>query len=212
MNSVKAFARFLSSAPDMLRKVRRWTHYPSLPEAERETVETHSLVSVWLAGAMLAIERKSGRHQLNDARILLAASVHDLGEGHMGDVAYAVKNHPLVREGLRKLEYEIVFDLLKVLPDTIKDVFLDAYAVEGERESLDGRFFNVIERIGYVYYAYSQVKLGRMEFLDVLERHHDPLLALSTEFESVRVLYEPFQKFVAEKIADRSRRRSLDDE
>lgn len=70
----------------------------------------------------------------------------------------------------------------------------------------------VIERIGYVYYAYPQVKLGRMEFLDVLERHHEPLLALSNEFESVRVLYEPFQKFVAEKIAERSSRRSLDDE
>lgn len=207
MNPIKSFARFLIQITDMLRKVHRWTHYSELPAAERETVETHSLQTVWLAAAMLAIERKSGRHPLNEARILLAASIHDLGEGRMGDIGYEIKNDKRVKSALQSIEHEFVYELLKSFPDEIRCVFMNAYAVEGETEqTADGEFFNAVERIGYILFAVPQIKNGRTQFVAVFERQHEALVAYTQEYESVRVFYEPYREYVEAKLAEHRQR------
>lgn len=211
-SSAKAFSRFLPDIAAMLRKVRRWTNYDEIPENERETVETHSLETVWLAAAMLAIERETGIHQLNEYRIMLAAATHDLGEGRMGDIAYIVKNDPRIRGTLRNMEQEFVGQIYAEFPPIVRTAFLDAYHVEDERDkTIDGTFFNAIERMGYVYFAISQVKKGRMTFIHVLERHHAALLAYSQTFESVRALYEPHRRFIEDELLKHCQRQITED-
>lgn len=187
----------------MARRVHRWTHYPELPEAERETVETHELATVWLGAAMLAIEREAGTHKLNESRILLACSIHDTGEGKMGDIGFSIKNDPRVRTLLQTIEREYVEEQFHGFPDIVRSMFLDAYAVESERGStLEGDFFEAIERVGYMTFAVPQVKKGRLSFLVVFENQHEAILRLSGEFESVRRLYEPYREYVAGKLQE----------
>jgi len=206
----KTFARFLTETADSLRNIHRWTHYRQIPEHERESVETHSLTTVWLAGAMLAIERKLGAHALNDARILLAAALHDVGEGVIGDVRYALKIDPRLKDHIQAIESEHVGKMFQGFPQVVRDAFAAAYAVESEK-SLDGRFFKGIERIGYILYAVPQVKIGRTEFIQVFGHQHQSLLDMSKEFESVRLFYEPYREYVEEKLADYETRRHCDD-
>ncbi|MBU1348671.1 HD domain-containing protein [Patescibacteria group bacterium] len=208
---IKAFARFLSQTTDLLRRVHRWSHYDQIPENERETVETHSLISVWLASAMLAIERHEKTHKLNEARILLAAALHDVGEGRMGDIGYAIKNDPRIKELLEAIEREYVADFFNGFPPIIRFAFIDAYAVENE-SSLDGKFFKAVERVGYILYAVPQVKRGRDQFLQVFVRQHEALVDLSEQFESVRRFYAPYRDYVAEKLADLAARNEDDDD
>jgi 5'-deoxynucleotidase YfbR-like HD superfamily hydrolase len=194
---------FCRQTPDTLRRVFRWTHYPDLPLHERETVETHELSTVWLGGAMLAVEEAVGTHTLNGRRILLACSIHDTGEGKMGDIGFDVKNDPRVRALLRIIEREYVEKQFEHFPPDVKAAFLDAYTVEDEAgKTIDGDFFNAIERIGYMMFAVPQVRKGRMNFRKVFKNQHEPLLKLSAQFESVRRFYEPYREYVAGMLTD----------
>lgn len=191
----------LAQLPEMLSRVHRWTHFSSLPRGERETVLEHSYVSVLLASAMLALEDAHGAHggALNHAKILLAAALHDVGEGRIGDVRYAVKQDPRVRDHLAQIEREQVSHMLRDLPDAVRDRFQEAYGmIDGD--SLDGRFFKAVERVGYVHFAVPQVQRGRMEFMEVFRMQHERILALEEEFVSVKMSYDPYRAYVEEQL------------
>lgn len=194
-------AQLLTQLPDMLSRVHRWTHFSSLPRVERETVLEHSYASVLLVGAMLALEEAQGmyRGQWDHGRLLLAAALHDAGEGRIGDVSYSVKQDPRVREPLEQIEREQVERMLRDVPDAVREQFLSAYRLV-DTDTLEGRFFKAVERMGYIQYAVRQVRQGRMEFLEVFRIHHEQLLKLETEFVSVNVLYAPYRGYVEEEL------------
>lgn len=191
----------LGQLPEILSRVHRWTHFPSLPAEERESVLEHSYVSVLLAGAMLAIEEAHGSsaHGIDRPRVLLAAALHDVGEGRIGDIRYAVKQDPRVRDHLDTIEREQVASMLRDLPEDVRRTFWDAYRVVGS-DTIEGRFFQAVERIGYMQFAVPQVQRGRTEFLEVFRMQHDRILALASEFVSVRTLYEPYRAYVEEQL------------
>lgn len=191
----------LAQLPEMLSRVHRWTHFASLPAGERETVLEHSYVSVLLTSAMLAIEEASGSHtgELNHGRLLLAAALHDVGEGRIGDVRYAVKQDPRVREHIAAIEREQVEHMLRDLPEPVRVSFRSAYELV-DSDTREGRFFKAVERVGYMQYAVPQVQRGRMEFLEVFRMQHEKLVALEEEFVSVKTLYAPYRDYVADQL------------
>jgi 5'-deoxynucleotidase YfbR-like HD superfamily hydrolase len=156
---------------------------------------------------MLAIELNHGRYTFDVPRVfrlMLAFPTHDMGEGKSGDVTYDVKNDDRVKGPLKEIEDEFVDGMYSKFPDVIRDAFRDAYAVEDEGKNgttLEGRFFNAVERIGYMVFAVPQVrKHKRMSFVRVFRNHHAKLLELSQEFESVRIMYEPYIEFVEDTL------------
>ncbi|MBU0540637.1 HD domain-containing protein [Patescibacteria group bacterium] len=198
-----ALFEFLRDAPQRLRRVQRWRHYRNLPEKAYETVEQHSLVSVWLMGAMLALEKAEGTHALNEARLLLAASLHDVGEGEIGiDLPYAMKRDSLLKAPLAEYEHRHVLQLLDAFPKIVGEEFKRAYALESEAgQTLDGDFFNAVERVGYMLFAVEYVERGCEDLIVVFERQHAALVAYSERFSSVRQLYAPYRSYVEQRLA-----------
>jgi len=171
-----------------LARVTRWAHFPQ-PEDRRENTLTHSLDSVILAAVMLKIEDEQGIGlQLDHAKILLAAAIHDFGEGTIGDVTYRFKNDPRVHDAIETIEKEEVEKIFTNLSSSIREIFLQAYGVVDEK-SLEGEFFNAIERIGYIFYAITQLEAGDQNFLEVFHRQNPKLVELGKRFVSVRILY-----------------------
>lgn len=206
LQSAKDFLDFCRTAPDALRGVHRWRHFRSIPEHERETVETHSLQTALLGMGMLAIEMQEcvpqGRTDLHPFRVLCACMIHDFGEPGSGDIRYSVKNDPRVKGILETIEHEYVERELSVFPESIREAFSDAYAVEQEAgKTTDGEFFRAIELVGYMLIAVPHVKKGRTEFIEVFRNHHHSLLCFSKRFKSVKELYEPYREFVEETLA-----------
>lgn len=216
---IKALMRFIRLMPEELRGIRRWTHYVELPLEERETVETHELSTTWLGFAMLSLERTFGKYQLNEMRILGACALHDTGEGQVGDIRYNVKIDPRVRDHLRAIEDEYVGMQFQGFPNVIREAFLDAYAVEDEggktgeeNITIDGEFFEAIERIGYIIFAVYQVKTKkRLSFRKVFRNQHEHLLRLGEKFESARICYEPYRQYVADELEALRRFEAADD-
>ena len=198
MNSSESLRKILSETPDMLSQVHRWSHYSSVPRGDRENVLEHTFRAVMLTAAMLAIEEEQGNllRKLDGERLLLTALIHDIGEGSIGDVLFAVRQDSRIKDALNEIENEKVNELIKSLPLPVRDRFLNAYQVLGE-DSTEGRFFNAVERIGYAYYAIEQYRdHGRKDFIQVLQRQHPMILDLEQEFVSLKVLYDEYREYV----------------
>lgn len=199
------FTVFVNAAR-RLRRNFRWMHferYATLPDSIRETTLEHCVHTFVLALYMLELEEKYGRfkNQLNHKRVLIAALIHDIGEGTCGDVAFKVKNDQRVHDLLLQIEREEVAAIFERIPEDVRPVFADAYAVVDAKDTLDGRFFNAVERIGYILDAYAQIEDGDDTFVGVYERQHPAILELEKEFESVRILYNEYRTEIQRRIA-----------
>lgn len=201
MGIIPALAKFLHFAARSTRDVRRFSHYKEIPEAELSTTETHMLQTAWLAYAMLAIERARGGPQLDAMLVLGAAILHDVGEGAIGDARYTLKGDPRVRTALREIEREHAERMFSSQQEDAAAAFRAAFAVE-DGTGAESRFFNAVERMGYVYDVFPHVARGRRALRAVLARHHEPLLAYATQFRSVETLYSPIAGYIAEQIAE----------
>jgi 5'-deoxynucleotidase YfbR-like HD superfamily hydrolase len=193
-----AIEDLLFQQSELLRRVHRWAHFRSIPRAELETVETHLLNHVWLAAIMLALEQAAGRNKIDGMTVLTALSVHDIGEGAIGDVRFAVKQDPRVRAPLKEMERDAAADLFRNLPPPAREFLSRAFQVEGQEETIEGRFFDAVERIGYMLYAVMQVRLDRMELVEVFHLQHRALFERGIEFPSCAALYAPYRAMAVE--------------
>lgn len=202
MKPIESLGHFLTQTPEMLSGVHRWSHFPSLPRNERESVLEHTFRAVTLTSAMLAIEEEQGNllQKLDSERLLLAALLHDVGEGRIGDVRYAVKIDRRVKTALDEIEHEQAMGLMKGLPLPVRDKFIHAYNLVGEN-SIEGRFFDAVERMGYIYYSIEQYRdRGRKDFIETFQMQHKKILEREVEFVSLQVLYDEYREYIVKEL------------
>lgn len=193
------FQAYLDTMTEGLRGVHRWAHYQN--EHPENGLE-HAFKGTVLAMTMLALERIHGNAEgLDGERILAAATTHDIGEWLLGDVRYQVKADPRVAEPLRAIERELFErEILKPLPPPIREALVHAADLQDDHTSRSGRFFNAVERVGYIIFALREYRRGHGHFVDVFARQHGPLLRLEQEFASVRMMYDHFRAEVEEAL------------
>jgi 5'-deoxynucleotidase YfbR-like HD superfamily hydrolase len=149
-----------------------------------------------LTQIVIALQIQRGNLKLDAYRLLASAVNHDLGEGITGDVAYDVKNDPRVKDQLEAIEREKfrkLFDQLSLGQDvvTVAQSFDYSFTLQDERNTIEGRLFNAIEKLGYVIFALRELEYSnREDFVDPLNRSHEGLLEYSKEFISIRILYD----------------------
>jgi len=117
----------------------------------------------------------------------------------IGDVAFAVKQDQRVKEGLQAIEQEMVSEMFTSIPEFIHGSFRDAYAIV-DSEGIQGKFFNAVERLGYILYARDRIEQGDDSFVQVYLRQHTKLLELEQLFVSVRMVYDEHRDHIAQKI------------
>lgn len=192
--------QFLDEMAAGLLNVERWTHYPE--RGHRDNGLQHAFQTAFLAKVMLELERAHGdAKDLDGERIVSAGFLHDIGEWLLGDVRYEVKQDARVRDALRQIELELFErEILKPLPEPVRQALAYASGLQDDRGSRSGRFFNAVERVGYIIFALREYRRGHGHFVDVFARQHGPLLRLEQEFASVRMIYDHFRAEVEEAL------------
>ncbi|MBI4433218.1 hypothetical protein HY632_00440 [Candidatus Uhrbacteria bacterium] len=184
---------YLDGVTNRLRKVVRWRHYGDR-RVQDEDVCTHENQALHLAMALYDLELAHGdATDLDEARLYRCAGTHDDGEGIGGDVRWDIKNHPVIGPLLEAAEREhFVREVIAPLPEAVRQRFLDSYALQDDRTSRTGRFFNAIEVVGYIIRAYDEWMSGGSKALalDVFTNSWDTLERYRVEFVSVRILVE----------------------
>lgn len=193
---------FLDEMADGLKSVERWAHYPE--RKHRDNGLQHAFQTALLAKIMLALEREAGSAEdLDGERIVSAGFLHDVGEWLLGDVRYQVKNDSRVKEALRAIETELYEqEILAPLPTSVREALAHASSIQDDRQSRSGRFFNAVERIGYVLYAIREYRAGNHRIgLAVFTRQHDMLVRYMEEFASVRTIYGKYRAEIEAALA-----------
>lgn len=200
MQSVAGLEAAIHGMASEIEEVRRWGHYRRL--AERETVLQHAVKGAVLAQVMIAIERARGKADFDAYRILAAAIVHDFGEGAAGDIRYEVKLDPRIRAVIEEHERNAFAKFGAQLPSEAHKPLEEAYSPQDDRATFEGRFFNALERLGYMLWAVREYLSGKQIYREVFQNQHRHLLAYMEEFAAVRILYGPIAPAIAEILAD----------
>lgn len=204
MNMLENPQQYLDATTNRLRRVTRWGHYGDR-RVQDEDVCTHENQALHLMMVLCDLERLHGAMEgLDEVALYRCAGTHDDGEGIGGDVRWDIKNHPLVGPLLEAAEREhFTREVIEPLPAEIRPYFLASYAVQDDRTSRTGRFFNAMEVVGYVIRAYDEWVSGgsRSLAIDVFTNSWDALHRYREEFASVRVLTEPMYSEIQRALA-----------
>jgi 5'-deoxynucleotidase YfbR-like HD superfamily hydrolase len=197
VRAFRTFQTFLDDMANGLAGVERWKHFPERKHQDHGL--QHAFQTALLAITMLALEREHGAWSseegddayLDGERIVAGAVTHDIGEWLLGDVRYSVKQDERVAVPLREIELELYRDeILGNLPESVAGALDHASAIQDDSESRSGRFFNAVERVGYVLFAIREYREGNHKLgMKTFQHQHELLLVHAKEFASVRIIY-----------------------
>ena len=131
--------------------------------------------------------------RLNLGLLCAMALVHDMGEIFEGDTFGPIKGDA---EPMR--EMDSFRNIIDPLPRSAKNYFFHAFrqALRGTVASLDSkesRFFNAIEKIGFVKRSLYECRIGNLHFAPkCLETEIPALQRYEIEFPSLRYLVNPY--------------------
>lgn len=129
------------------------------------------------------IEEAAGK-KIRPFVVTVHAIVHDFCEALLGDIAFPVKKHPLLKLIFPMIEEELYCRLCDDLGHLGE--FLRSAAELSDVEKI---FFDAMERLDYVMYALSQYDAGYDKFLHVIWRQYGKLEEYAEEFPSIRLYY-----------------------
>ena len=213
-HKIDSLFRLVVVGPRDIHKIRRWRgpDYANLPDEARDTTLEHTLSIALMIGALLAIEEEHpmGKHKgvLNHERLLLAAIIHDIGEGAVGDLPWRVKRDQRISGPMREIEHEQVNEMLRDLPEAARDLYTNAYRTPHE-ESLEGRFFDAAHLVGQLALAVIRYRDGHRQFVEAFSNILTALEPAATEFASIELCLAPFREWLAREVERDNRAKAL---
>jgi 5'-deoxynucleotidase YfbR-like HD superfamily hydrolase len=191
---------FLAGIIEPWKGIRRWQ---GRPDAKFENDLMHSWKTVMQALVLLAIEREiSGKTKNYELCILTLALIHDISEACLGgDVIAPIKKDSRLAGVIDVIEAEEFDRYISELPPQSADFLKAINHLQGKKELAEGRFFEMVELIGYASFALAEIAAKKSanntaEFLYILNDKHPRLKELMQEFRSVEALYGGFIPFV----------------
>ena len=106
-----------------MKYIERWA---LMRNSRAENLSEHSLEVAVIAHALCTIGNVRYGRQLSAERAALFALYHDVSEIITGDLPTPVKYfNPEIENAYRKVEHVAIDELLKQLPDDLKDIYAD---------------------------------------------------------------------------------------
>ncbi len=170
--------------------------WPDLETNENLLVRT--MKTAFLA-AFLLPQEKAYKTRIDDYKVLCTALAHKLDKMAFPVLAPKMRKNKKLRKyerGFRQLQKEHLAPLLaEFSPEAhaARDVVLQAYELEKDRNSIEGRFFDAVKNLSYVMFAHYEWSRGKKEFRQVFKNCDSDLMEYCKEFKSVKETYLPIK-------------------
>lgn len=168
--------------------------WPNL-ETDENLLE-RTMKTAFLA-AFLIPQELSFKTRINGYKILCAALVHKLDKIDFPVLAPNMRKNKKLRKherAFRKLQREHFIPIIADYPPETREIIEQAYLLERDRESIDGRFFDAIKNLSYVLFGHYEFTRGKKEFYQVFKNCDEDLTDYCKEFKSIKEIYEPVKK------------------
>ncbi len=156
-------------------KVRRWSQiHCTREESSLEHTAATGLIALKIAADC--------PFEVNVARLLTKALLHDMEETITGDIMTPVKYHnPEITKAIKDFEDESAKEVAKVFGDWAYEFWRDAKDV-----TIEGQIVRIADKASVVYKYRQEIALGNSSFLQYEENIwnalHDIKMDVTTEF------------------------------
>jgi 5'-deoxynucleotidase YfbR-like HD superfamily hydrolase len=184
-----------------LRKIlNSWTDpekghaWPDI-DVEEDILE-RTMKTAFLATFLIPQEMAYGT-RIDGYKILCSALVHKLDKIDFPVLSPKVRKNEKLKKyerRFRQLQKEHLLPLIADYPQKTQDTILQAYLLERDRESIEGRFFDAIKNLSYVLFAHYEFLKGNKECYQVFENCDAELTNYSKEFRSIKDVYLPIKE------------------
>ncbi|MEK7211399.1 MAG: YfbR-like 5'-deoxynucleotidase [Patescibacteria group bacterium] len=186
------------------KRIRRWqgkegvTYENDLEHSFKTALQT-----------MLFLEVEGRRSDIDPFELLVLAALHDIGEGCTGvDIIYTIKNDPRMKGALAKLEEKDFDAKFSELPLEARAALLNIYHLQDSRATPAGKFFAIVEQMGYAFFSHEEINRRDLSpatvlsFTRVLERVRKDIKPQPDFFGKLRDFCAPLDDPEMKKVAE----------
>lgn len=161
-----------------------------------ENLLERTMKTAFLAAFLIPQELASGK-KMNGYKILATSIVHKLDKVTFPVLSPRLRKNKKLRKyerAIRQIQKDHMLRQIENYPPETKGAITQAYLMERDRDSVEGRFFDAIKNLSYVLFAYHEYIMGKKEFYQVLDNCDSDLTTYSREFKSIKETYLPIKE------------------
>ena len=131
----------------------------------RENISEHSLEVAMLAHSLGVINNVVFKGSINPERLAVLGIYHDVTEIITGDMPTPVKYYdPKIRNAYRDIEIGAKNELLKGMPNELRDVY-DKLLVESPEEETEWKYVKAADKLSAYIKCIEEKNMGNTDFL-----------------------------------------------
>ena len=144
-----------------MKYIERWA---LMRNSRSENISEHSLEVAMLAHALAIISNKRLGNNLDASKAALIALYHDSTEIITGDMPTPIKYYnPEINEAFKQIEATAADNLLKLLPDDLRDEYTDLFFPKEDEQYL-WQLVKAADKLSALIKCIEEKKAGNTEF------------------------------------------------
>ncbi|NQU83421.1 MAG: HD domain-containing protein [Parcubacteria group bacterium] len=185
---------------------RAWPEFPSTETVLGRTMKTAMLASILIPIEMEKRKRRKEEERIDGFIVLSAALVHNFAKSTVGVLPHRLKTHPkFERQVAREIEREYFLKIIDEFPESARELMTQAFDLEHNTESLEGKFFEAIKLLSYATFALHEYSRGNEQYEEVLSNCLPKLLEYNGEFKSFDMFFNLIKPRVESIVEGKSR-------
>lgn len=149
----------------MMSRMKYITRWGLMRNTIRENISEHSLEVAMLAHSLGVINNVVFKGSINPERLAVLGIYHDVTEIITGDMPTPVKYYdPKIRNAYRDIEIGAKNELLKGMPNELRDVY-DKLLVESPEEETEWKYVKAADKLSAYIKCIEEKNMGNTDFL-----------------------------------------------
>ena len=165
----KTFEHFLD------RSLAHVVRFNGKPQQFAESVAEHSFYVAYFTSIMLYFLKKA-REEINEAKALKIALIHDMEEAFSGDILTPFKHYnEEITEAIRKVNRDTIPLMFEDLPKDLSVELIKLWTEDAEQSSKEAQVVKLADKLSLISKCYEETKVGNDYFKPIYERELEKL-------------------------------------
>ncbi len=172
-----------------MKYIERWA---LMRNTRQENLSEHCLEVSMISHALCVIGNIRYGKELNPDKAAIMGIYHDASEIITGDMPTPVKYYnKSIKEAFKSIEEEANCNLLKQLPDDLRDAYKD-YFFKKDEFAYEWKLVKAADKISALIKCMEEEKTGNKEFVKAKEATEKIVLKLADEYVEVKDFVKEF--------------------
>jgi 5'-deoxynucleotidase YfbR-like HD superfamily hydrolase len=151
------------------RSLSHVVRFNGTPQHFIESVAEHSFYTVYFATTILYFLKQAGE-EIDEAKVLKMASIHDVEEGFSGDIVNPFKHYnDQILEAIRSVNEQTIAFMFENLPQGLQEEYIAIWKEEAAQRSKESQVVKLADRLSLVSKCYEEMQVGNVFFKPIYE-------------------------------------------